>query len=62
MLSGPVPFTGAVDGEALITALREGKISGAGLDTLQKEAPEDIRRLAEAGPGSSGQPGDTSTD
>jgi D-3-phosphoglycerate dehydrogenase / 2-oxoglutarate reductase len=40
---------GIVDEEALIAALREGKIAAAGLDTFQKEPPEDIRRLAEAG-------------
>jgi D-3-phosphoglycerate dehydrogenase len=38
-----------VDEEALITALQEGKIAAAGLDTFRKEPPEDVRRLCEAG-------------
>ena len=40
---------GIVDEEALIEALRERKIAAAGLDTFQKEPPEDVQRLAEAG-------------
>jgi len=40
---------GVVDEEALIVALREGKIAAAGLDTFLKEPPEDVRRLCEAG-------------
>ena len=40
---------GVVDEEALIAALREGKIAAAGLDTFLKEPPEDVRRLCEAG-------------
>jgi len=40
---------GIVDEEALVAALREGKIAAAGLDTFEKEPPEDVRRLAEAG-------------
>ena len=40
---------GIIDEEALIVALKEGKIAAAGLDTFQKEPPEDISRLAEAG-------------
>jgi phosphoglycerate dehydrogenase-like enzyme len=38
-----------VNEEALIAALREGKIAAAGLDTFRKEPPEDLRRLCEAG-------------
>ncbi len=38
-----------VDEEALIAALRDGDIAGAGLDTFSKEPPEDITRLARAG-------------
>ncbi len=38
-----------VDEEALITALKEGKIAGAGLDTFRKEPPEDLQRLGQAG-------------
>ncbi|MDH4267028.1 MAG: hydroxyacid dehydrogenase [Deltaproteobacteria bacterium] len=38
-----------VDEEALIDALQEGKIAGAGIDTFRKEPPEDFRRLSEAG-------------
>jgi D-3-phosphoglycerate dehydrogenase len=38
-----------VDEEALITALQEGKIAAAGIDTFRKEPPEDVRRLCEAG-------------
>lgn len=38
-----------VNEEALIVALREGKIAAAGLDTFRKEPPEDLRRLCEAG-------------
>ncbi|MBU1205454.1 MAG: hydroxyacid dehydrogenase [Proteobacteria bacterium] len=38
-----------VDEEALIAALQEGKIAGAGIDTFRKEPPEDLRRLSEAG-------------
>lgn len=40
---------GIVDEDALVAALREGKIAAAGLDTFEKEPPEDVRRLAEAG-------------
>ena len=40
---------GIVNEEALIAALREGKIAGAGLDTFSKEPPDDLRRLCEAG-------------
>jgi D-3-phosphoglycerate dehydrogenase len=40
---------GIVDEEALSAALREGTIAAAGLDTFQKEPPEDVQRLAEAG-------------
>jgi len=40
---------GIVDEEALIAALRAGDIAGAGLDTFEKEPPEDVRRLADAG-------------
>ncbi len=40
---------GVVDEEALIAALQEGKIAGAGLDTFRQEPPEDLRRLCEAG-------------
>jgi D-3-phosphoglycerate dehydrogenase len=40
---------GIVDEEALIAALREGTIAAAGLDTFQKEPPEAVQRLAEAG-------------
>lgn len=38
-----------VDEEALIDALREGAIAGAGLDTFAKEPPEDLNRLCNAG-------------
>lgn len=38
-----------VDEEALISALREGKIAGAGLDTFKKEPPEDLQLLCQAG-------------
>ncbi len=38
-----------VDENALILALKEGKIAGAGLDTFRKEPPEDLRPLCEAG-------------
>jgi len=40
---------GVVDEEALIAALQEGKIAGAGLDTFRQEPPEGLRRLCEAG-------------
>ena len=40
---------GIVDEEALIEALRAGKISGAAIDTFRQEPPEDLRRLCEAG-------------
>ncbi len=40
---------GIVDEEALIAALGSGGIAAAGLDTFEKEPPEDIRRLADAG-------------
>jgi D-3-phosphoglycerate dehydrogenase len=40
---------GIVDEEALIAALGSGDIAGAGLDTFEKEPPEDVRRLADAG-------------
>ncbi len=40
---------GIVDEEALIEALREGEIAGAGLDTFRQEPPEVLRRLCEAG-------------
>lgn len=40
---------GIVDEEALIAALQAGRIGGAGLDTFQKEPPEAVQRLAEAG-------------
>ena len=40
---------GIVDEEALIEALREGKIAGAAIDTFRQEPPEDLRRLCEAG-------------
>jgi D-3-phosphoglycerate dehydrogenase len=40
---------GIVDEEALISALREGEIAGAALDTFRLEPPEDLRRLCEAG-------------
>ncbi len=35
--------------EALILALKEGEIAGAGLDTFRKEPPEDLRHLCQAG-------------
>ncbi|HOG16865.1 MAG: Glycerate dehydrogenase [Syntrophaceae bacterium PtaU1.Bin231] len=38
-----------VDEQALISALRDGEIAGAGLDTFGKEPPEEISRLAKAG-------------
>lgn len=38
-----------VDEEALITALKNGEIAAAGLDTFSKEPPEDLSRLCEAG-------------
>lgn len=38
-----------VDEDALISALKEGKIAGAGLDTFKKEPPEDLRHLCQAG-------------
>ncbi len=38
-----------VDEEALISALREGTIKAAALDTFRKEPPEDLKRLWEAG-------------
>ena len=40
---------GIADEEALIEALREGKIAGAAIDTFRQEPPEDLRRLCEAG-------------
>mgnify|MGYP000200465730 CR=1 FL=1 len=40
---------GIVDEEALIAALREGEIAGAGIDTFRKEPPDDLRQLCEAG-------------
>ena len=40
---------GIVDEEALIEALREGKITGAAIDTFRQEPPQDLRRLCEAG-------------
>ncbi len=40
---------GIIDEDALVAALREGRIAAAGLDTFEKEPPEDVRRLAEAG-------------
>jgi D-3-phosphoglycerate dehydrogenase / 2-oxoglutarate reductase len=40
---------GIVDEDALIAALREGEIAGAGLDTFRQEPPEEVRRLCEAG-------------
>ncbi len=40
---------GIVDEEALIEALRAGKIAGAAIDTFRHEPPEDLRRLCEAG-------------
>lgn len=38
-----------IDEEALIAALREGKIAGAAIDTFRQEPPKDLRRLCEAG-------------
>lgn len=38
-----------VDEEALITALKNGDIAAAGLDTFSKEPPEDLSRLRDAG-------------
>jgi len=38
-----------VDEEALIAALRGGKIAAAAIDTFRKEPPDDLRRLCEAG-------------
>ncbi len=38
-----------IDEEALISALKEGKIAGAGLDTFRKEPPEDLSLLCQAG-------------
>ncbi|MBM4314658.1 MAG: hydroxyacid dehydrogenase [Deltaproteobacteria bacterium] len=40
---------GIINEEALIAALRDGKIAAAGLDTFQTEPPEDVCRLIEAG-------------
>ena len=40
---------GIADEEALVTALREGEIAGAAIDTFRQEPPEDLRRLCEAG-------------
>jgi D-3-phosphoglycerate dehydrogenase len=40
---------GIVDEEALIAALKSGDIAAAGLDTFEKEPPEDVRRLVDAG-------------
>jgi D-3-phosphoglycerate dehydrogenase len=40
---------GIVDEEALIAALKSGGIAAAGLDTFEKEPPEDVRRLVDAG-------------
>jgi D-3-phosphoglycerate dehydrogenase / 2-oxoglutarate reductase len=40
---------GIVDEEALIGALKSGDIAAAGLDTFEKEPPEDVRRLVDAG-------------
>jgi len=38
-----------VDQDALIMALREGTIAAAGIDTFQKEPPEDLQSLCQAG-------------
>jgi D-3-phosphoglycerate dehydrogenase len=38
-----------VDETALISALQEGQIAGAGIDTFQKEPPENLARLCCAG-------------
>lgn len=38
-----------VDEEALISALKTGKIAGAGLDTFKKEPPDDLKHLCQAG-------------
>lgn len=38
-----------VDEKALIAALKEGKIAAAGIDTFQKEPPEDLQALCGAG-------------
>lgn len=38
-----------VDEDALISALKTGKITGAGLDTFKKEPPDDLKPLCQAG-------------
>jgi len=38
-----------VDEDALIAALQEGRIAAAGIDTFQKEPPEDLQSLCQAG-------------